>query len=194
MIPEQFTFIGIIIASIAGLTYLIDTIRGRAQPNRVTWGLWSLFSMIAFASQISQGVGIIAYATLVASVLPVSVFTASFFIKSAYWRTRPLDYICLAIALLGAVLWVKTDVANYALVFAILADLAAGLPTLIKSIKHPETESWRAYAIDIAGYGIMLLAVQVWTFENYSFVLYLTIMSTLFTVFSFRGRPKQSRV
>ncbi len=42
MINEKFIILGVIIGSIGTFTYLVDTIKGKVKPNRVTWFLWAL--------------------------------------------------------------------------------------------------------------------------------------------------------
>ena len=186
MLPEYFAIIGALIASLGGLYYLYETIQGKAKPNRVTWILWAVFPMIIFVAQRVQGVEGVSWATLAAGVTPMLVVVASFFNKKAYWKTQPLDYACLAVGVLGIVLWAVTDNANLAIAFSILADFAAAVPTIIKSYKRPETESWVAYAITAAGLLITVFAISTWTFENYAFVLYILFANGLLAVLACR--------
>jgi hypothetical protein len=94
----------------------------------------------------------------------------------------------MAAAILGIILWAITDNPNLAILFALLADMLAGVPTLIKSYRHPESESWIAYAISTLGFGISILAIQTYNFENVLFVAYLFIMNGAFAVLASRGR------
>lgn len=177
MLPEYFAIVGAVIASLGNGYYLYETLKGRAQPNRVTWSLWAIFPMITFVAQRVQGVEGLSWITLASGAMPIFIVAASFFNKEAYWKSSKLDYSLLVAALVGITLWAITDEPNIAIVFSIAADLLAGMPTIIKCYKHPATESWVAYSINVLGFGIGLLAVQRWTFENYSFVLYLTLIN-----------------
>jgi len=40
------------------LGYLIDTIKVKVQPNKITWFIWALAPSIAFVSEFIQGVDI----------------------------------------------------------------------------------------------------------------------------------------
>lgn len=71
---------------------------------------------------------------------------------------------------------------------ALLADVLAGIPTLIESYRHPESESWIAYTISAVGFGISLLSVQTYDFENTAFVAYIFVMNSAFAVLASRGR------
>jgi energy-converting hydrogenase Eha subunit A len=188
MIPEYFAVIGAIIASLGGLYYLYETIAGKAQPNRVTWLLWGIFPMVIFAAQRAQGVEGMSWTSFVAGFTPLLVVTASFFNKKAYWKTEPRDYYLMAAAIVGIILWAVTDNPNLAILFSLLADLLAGLPTLIKCYKHPASESWIAYAISTLGFGISVLSIQQYTFENYAFAMYLLVVNGLFAALAVRGR------
>jgi hypothetical protein len=186
MLPEYFAIVGAIIASLGGLYYLYETITGKSQPNRVTWLLWGLFPMITFVAQRSQGVEGASWLTFAAGFTPFLIVAASFINKKAYWKTQPRDYILMGAAVLGLVAWFITDEPNLAILFTLIADLFAGIPTLIKAYKHPETESWIAYAISTLGFGIGILAIHTFNFQNSAFVIYLFAIQLLLTAFSIR--------
>ena len=191
MLPESFAIIGAIIGSLGGLYYLYETIVGRAQPNRVTWLLWGIFPMVIFVAQRAQGVEGLSWTSFVAGATPLLIVAASFLNKDASWRSERRDYYLMAAAITGIVLWAITDDPNLALLFALLADMLAGVPTLIKSYRHPRSESWIAYAISAFGFGISFLAVQTYNFENTAFVAYLFAMNGACAVLASRGRRPQ---
>jgi hypothetical protein len=186
MIPEYFAVVGAIVASLGGVYYLYETIVGKAKPNRVTWFLWGLFPMIIFVAQRAQGVEGLSWATFTAGLTPFLVFLASFLNKKAYWKTEPRDYYLMAAAIAGIILWALTDSPNLAILFSLVADFLAGLPTLLKSYRHPQTESWIAYAISTLGFGVGILAIPSFTFENYAFISYLFILNGLLAIFASR--------
>ena len=189
MIDPKYALIGALLASLGGFYYLYETIKGTAKPNRITWLLWFIFPMLAFFAQITQGVGIISWVSFVSGFTPLLIFIASFFNKKAYWKTRPLDYVCFAAAIVGISLWAITDNANLAILFAIIADIFAAAPTLIKCIKQPQTESWIAYGISAVGFGFTILTVQNWTFQESAFIIYLTGVNGIMALFAVR-KPK----
>jgi hypothetical protein len=186
VLPEYFAVIGAVIGSIGGLYYLYETIIGKAQPNRVTWLLWGLFPMIIFVAQRARGVEGLSWASFAAGFTPILILLASFLNEKAYWKTQPRDYYLMAAAVAGIVLWALTDNPILAILFALVADLLAGLPTVMKSYRHPETESWIAYAISTLGFGMGVLAIQTFTFENYAFIGYLFLMNGLLALLASR--------
>jgi hypothetical protein len=82
-----------------------------------------------------------------------------------------------------------TDNANIAIGFALLADLLAGVPTLIKCYTHPQSESWVAYAISTAGFTLGILTIQEFNFQNAAFVTYLFLINGLMAILAVRKSP-----
>lgn len=192
MIPENLAVVGALIASIGGLYYFYQTLVGKTQPNRVTWLLWGVFPMITFFAQRAQGVEGLSWATLTSGLTPFLVLGASFLSRKAFWKSQPLDYACMAVGVLGIVLWAITDNPNLAIAFAILADTAAAVPTLIKCRRHPASESWLAYGMSTVGYGFTMLTIQTWSFQNFAFITYLTLINLSMAVLSF-NHPKYTQ-
>ena len=190
MLPSYFAIIAAIVSSLGTLYYFYETLKGKAQPNRVTWILWAIFPMIIFFAQRSQNTGVMSIISLSAGVLALLVFTASLFNKKAYWKTKPFDYACLVLAIIGMVLWWLSKDANVAIVFAILADGLAAAPTIKKAYLHPNSESWQAYALSALGFFIGILAIQKWDFTNYAFVIYLFALNGLIALLAAK-KPKQ---
>lgn len=190
MIPDYFAVIGAVLGSLGGFYYLVETAVGKVQPNRVTWLLWGLFPMIVFIAQRVQGVQNLSWATFAAGFTPLLIVLASFINKKAYWKTEPRDYRLMAAATVGLILWAITKEPNLAILFSLVADFLASLPTVIKAYKHPETESWLAYAISAVGFGVGVLAIQTFTFENYAFISYIFLINALLAFFAFRKGSK----
>ena len=186
MIPESFAVVGAIVGSLGGFYYLYETIIGRVKPNRVTWLLWGLFPMIIFVAQRAQGVEGLSWVSFAAGLTPLLILLASFVNKQAYWETERRDYYLMAGAIAGIVLWALTDDPNLAILFSLGADVLAAVPTLLKAYRHPQTESWIAYAISTVGFGISILAIPSFTFENAAFVGYIFLLNGLLAVLGTR--------
>jgi hypothetical protein len=189
MLPEFFAVIGSVIASTGGIYYAYLTLKGQVKPHKITWFFWSAFPMIAFAAQLSQGVGLVAWATFVAGVPPILVLMGSLFNKEAAWETRTVDYGFSVAGILSVIAWQITNIPNIALTFALLADLFVALPTIIKTYQFPETENWKAYSVSAFGFLLAVIAIHVWTYENYAFVIYLFLLNLSLAVLAARRPP-----
>lgn len=194
MLPGSFAIFGALLGSLGGFYYLYETILGRAQPNRITWLLWGIFPMVIFVAQRVQGVEGVSWASFVAGFTPLLIVLASFFNRKAYWKTQPRDYGLMVAAILGLILWAVTDNPNLALLFSLVADILASLPTLLKAYRHPQTESWKAYAISTLGFGISLLSVKTYDFENAAFVAYVVVLNGVLAVLASRSRTGSPRI
>jgi len=182
MIDEKFVFVGVILNLIGGLSYLIDTILGKTKPNKVTWLLWALAPLIAFTAEIKQGVGLASLMTFMVGFNPLLIFLASFVNKKSSWKINRFDIACGALSMLGIILWIITRVGNVAILFSIAADALAGIPTVIKSYKAPETESYLIYLMAAVSALITLLTIDVWNFQHWGFPLYILLLAMLIFV------------
>lgn len=179
MINPNFVIVGFIIQCIGGWSYLVDTVKGKIQPNRVTWFLWTLAPLIAFAAEVKQGVGLQSLMTFSVGFIPLLVFIASFFNKKAVWQLGRLDFVCGALSIVGLVLWLVTKVGDIAILFAILSDALAAVPTIIKSYRAPESESYSVYFAGLINGGITLLTITAWNFATWGFPVYITLLNLL---------------
>ena len=139
--------------------------------------------LIAFSAQIKEGVGFHqALLTFTAGFIPLVIFVASFVNKKSYWRLGRLDLSCGALSLIGLVLWLVTGTGLIAIFFAIIADGLAAFPTVVKSIKFPETENWVIYFAASLSALITLLTINVWSFETFAFSLYIFLLTLMLSV------------
>ena len=173
--------------------YLWDTIKGKVKPNRVSFLLWAVAPMIAFAAQIKQGVGLESLMTFSTGFLPLLTLIASFTNKSAEWKLTKFDLACGFLSVVGLILWLITKVGNVAIFFSIVADGLAALPTMIKAYKYPETEIALPWLATCIGVTLTLLTLQEWTFANSGFIIYIFIVDLIifiFVQFKFGSRIK----
>ncbi len=175
MLDPRFAILGALITVAGSASYARDTLRGRTQPNRVTWMLWTLAPLIAFAAEVVQGVGLASLMTLAVGVGPLLVVIASNLDPRAYYRLTRFDGICAVLSLAALVAWGLTGTGNIAIMFSILADLFGLVPTLRKARRDPASESASAFVASGCGAIITLLTVSVWTFANVGFPLYILV-------------------
>lgn len=179
MISEKFVWLAAIIELIGGLSYVIATLRGKTRPNRVSWFLWFLAPMIAFASQLHQGVYAQALLTFMAGFNPLLVLIATFISHKSQWKITRLDVICGSLSVMGLAFWLLADAPNVAIFFSIFADAMAGVPTIIKSYKEPETEHGLVFLGGAIASVITLLTIQGWKFQNAAFSVYILIICVI---------------
>jgi hypothetical protein len=169
--------------------YIRDTIRGTTKPNRVSWFLWGTAPLIAVAASLSSGVTLAVLPVFMSAFCPLLVFGASFWNPNAYWKLEWFDYACGAFSLLALALWAITSNALVAIFFAILADFAAGYPTLIKAWRYPETETMLTYALALVSF-LPSFIVAAPSYEAYAFPVYLVVMNASIVMAIVWGRRR----
>ena len=182
MLHSNFVIIGALIGAIGSIAYLLNTLKGKVKPNRVTFLLWSIAPMIAFWAQVEQGVGLAALMTFSTGFMPLTVFLASFVNKQAEWKLTKFDLICGILSVLGLVLWMITKIGNVAIFFSIVADGLAAIPTIVKAYKYPDTEIAWPWIATVFGIVLTLLTLSSFTFANCGFILYILVVNILIYV------------
>lgn len=179
MLNSNFVYLAALFVIFGGYDYIVQTIKGKVKPNRVTWFLWTLAPMVAFFAEIQKGVGIQALMTFMVGFIPLLVLIASFLNKKSYWRLEKFDLVCGLLSLIGIFLWWLTKEGNIAIFFSILADGLAAAPTIVKSYRFPETESALAFFWFALNGAVTILTITNWNFQNYGFPVYILLVDFL---------------
>jgi hypothetical protein len=170
-------FLGAAVQLVGIWSYIKDTVKGDAKPNRVSWLLWSIAPLIGTAAAISDGVTWAILPVFMSGFGPLLVFIASFVNKNSYWKLEKFDYWCGALSLLALLLWWITKIPEVAILFAILSDGLAAIPTLVKSWKYPETENAGPFTAGLFNSLTSFAAVKMWNFSSIAFPIYLVIVN-----------------
>lgn len=187
MLNVNFILIGVALQFLTGIGYAFDTIKGKVKPNRVSWFLWMLAPGIAFFAEIKQGVGLQSLMTFIVGFVPLMILLASFVNKKSYWKIGKLDIVCGIFSLIGLALWVITQTGTIAILFSILADALAGMPTIIKAYKDPESEGALVFWAGVIMAGITILTITHWTIAESAFPIYIFLINlTIASLVSFK--------
>jgi hypothetical protein len=183
MIPEYFAYLTIIFGLIGVWFYIKDTFLGKTRPNRVSWIFWTTAPLVGVFISYKSGVSIpILASTFMAGFGPLLVVLASFFNKNSYWKITKFDIGCGVLSAVAIIIWITTKDGVISLIFAILADLFAGLPTVIKSWKHSDTETIGPYLSGNLNSIITFFIIKDFSFLNLGFPIYLLVLNTIITL------------
>lgn len=175
MLDPHLVFLGAACTLAGSGYYAVQTLRGRARPNRVTWFLWALAPLIGFAAELDRGVGLPAVLTLSVGLGPALVFCSSL-VASGYWRVSGFDVACGAVSLTALVAWLSADDPTTAVALAVLADLMGGVPTFVKTWVAPWTEPPPAFLAVLANGTITLLTIDRWDVATAGFPAYIAAL------------------
>lgn len=153
MIFKVLGILSAIIFILGDIPYLLDTIKGRIKPHRVTWGVVFLLNIIGFANQYAAGARNSLWLFGAAVAMTGAIFFAS--IKHGVGGRSKLDIFALITSLIGIVLWQVFDSPLLSVLANVFVGVVCLIPAFAKARKYPETENGIAY---LAGAVSALLA------------------------------------
>jgi len=173
--PSVFIVISSLLALISPIVYSIAIFKGEAKPHRTTRLVLLLITSLTTASLFAQKNQVAIYLAGVSTIQSIMIFTLS--LKRGMGGWSKTDMLCLFIALIGIALWRITENPVVALYCAIGADFAGMIPALIKTSKFPKTEVWTFYLLDVFAAFFILLALETWTLQEYSYPIYIMLIN-----------------
>ena len=188
MLPEKIIFIGVLINLICTVWYIRGIFYSGTKPNLVSWFIWTLAPFIGVFLQLKAEAGLSVLGTLMAGFGPFLVLLFSLFKKNSFWKIKTFDVICGLIALFSLILYILTHNLGISILFAILSDFLAYIPTILKTYKFPETENSSIFAGGIINNILALLITKNWIFAIYAFPVYLVLANLIEVYFIYRKK------
>ena len=175
--PEAlFGLMSAVLSTFAFLPYILDTLRGRTQPQRASWLIWSLLGSIAFVSQVFEGAshslwfaGIQVSGTIVIFLLSIARGVGGF--------VQAKDRLVLLAAAAGLGIWYLTDTPAYALGISVTISMLGGLVTICKAFKSPDSETMTTWAVSFVAAICAILAVGQLDWVLLAYPVYLLILN-----------------
>jgi hypothetical protein len=188
MLPEQIIFVGVLVNLLSSLWYVKNVVYGNTRPNLISWFIWMLAPFIGVFFQLKAGAGLSVLPVFMAGFGPLLVIIFSLFKKNAYWKIVKLDIICGILSFLALILYIFTHNLGISILFAILSDGLAAIPTIIKSWKFPETETATIYLGGMFSNILGLFIIKNWIFSIYSFSIYFIIINAAIVFSMYRKK------
>jgi hypothetical protein len=175
----------ILISSISVfISYLIyewAMVKGRARPHRTTRLVILIITAVGASSLFAQNDRVVFIFLGICAVQSLVMFAMS--LKWGMGGWAKIDILCLAVALLGVVLWRVTSDPALALYACVIADLAGMVPALVKTYRLPGSEYYLSYIFDLVAIVLTILAIRNGGFNEYLYPTYLVIVNSLMLVF-----------
>lgn len=168
-----FVFLSVALVLVAVPPYILDTIRGKTKPERMTWFLLTTLGAIAFYGQVKVG----ATWSLFFSGLDLlgSMTVLALSLRYGVGGTERRDIIALIIAVVGLIISLTVHEPIIAIVGVILADLAAIFVTLLKVWRDPSSETTISWLLFGTAGVFGLLTIRPWIFTIALYPLYLVL-------------------
>ncbi len=183
MSSDSHTLIGYIAGVISFLgfaPYIIATIKGKNRPNRATWMIWFLVSIILLVSYQASGGTHTLWVMRTNVLFSGTLALLSWKYGASGWSA--LDVGCLIGALFGLLLWWFFDSPLPTLYISIGIDIVGAIPTVKKSWKNPFEEDRLTWILFWVANTLNLFAMPSWSVPIASYPVYLFLISGVMTV------------
>jgi len=194
MLPENIIFVGVLINLVGLFWYIRDIVKGGTKPNLVSWFFWSLAPFIGVFFQLKAGAGLSILPIFMAGFTSLIVIIISVLKKNGYWKINTFDVLCGVISLFALILYVFTRNLSISILFAIISDALAYIPTIRKSWNFPESETGLMYTTGIVSNLIGLLTIKMWTFPIYSFGIYIVLFNSMVVFSIYRKKIFKTKI
>ena len=182
----------LVINCIGYIPYFKGIFEGRVKPQRITWGIWTILTSIAFINQVANGGGWSALFFGSTTLLVVGVFVLSF--KYGVGGSSKLDQAVLGMAFLLTAMWAITGDTVNSTYFVIAIDSIGALPTIVKAYKNPETEVYLQWFMAALAGGLSLLAVgKNGSLVLYAYPIYVFIFNMIIVTAKYSGQRVKNR-
>lgn len=171
--------------------YLVNMLRGQAQPHAYTWLIWFITSATAAGVILTEGGGLGGLALAVGTLLTLAVFVLSF-----RYGTRNItrtDTTVLIAALAAVIVWWRLHAPLAALLMVTAIDTAGYIPTWRKSFEEPWSEtvwSWVLYTLSNL---CSLLALQAFNALTATYIVATIVANVTVIAICLARRPVVAR-
>ena len=175
------------IAMLAVIPYIRDIIKKTTRPNTVSWSIWVLLLFISILAQINAGASW-SVILLIGDFIGTSTIAVLSFVGYGYGKYTWIEWTCLTLAILAIVSWQLTSQPVLAIAFAIIADAMAGIPTLVKAYRDPQSEHPTMWFVIALGSLLAILSTTIFNLANLLFPVYLLLIDGTIGVLALMGR------
>jgi hypothetical protein len=178
---------------VAYLPYAYAIVRGRAQPQRASWLIWSVLSTMAFLAVLSEGGSKSLMFTGSQTAGTIAIFLMSFWRGAGSFWSRT-DMCVLGVAGLGLCLWWWTDAAGWAMALSIAIGSIGGVLTVLNAYWRPAFEAVVPWTLQVLAAILGVGSVMGGTALEIAYPLYLLVLYAAILGAALLGRARCGRV
>lgn len=168
---------GGIICLCASIPYILDIFRHETKPERAMWWIYSFLFVLLFAAQASARSGWVLVVT--AEYILSSLLTAILSLKYGFGSFHKRDYVSIAIAAAGILIWWLTGSPLLAIIMIIIVDFAGFWLTLLKTWYAPHSETLISWEISLVGSVLSIFATGRFSLTVTIYPVYAALTITL---------------
>lgn len=170
-------FLASALGIIGAAPYIYNTYRKKTKPHRFAWLIFLTLSVLLFASQLALGARsslIFVGWTVVNNLI---IFGLSLRKNAGYGDISIVNIISLALAVTSIVLWRVTDSPLIALVCLLIADGIGAMLIVVKTYKHPHTETIFMWSLGILAGILGMFAVGTLDYSLLAYPFYIALLN-----------------
>ncbi len=186
---ELLGLIAVALTIIGHLPYIKDIIKGKTKPHVFTWIVWAVVTILAFLGQWQKGGGAGSWTTGATGLITILIALLS--LKKGSRDIRKSDKLFFIAALVSTAPWYLTKDPTISIVIITLIDVFAFIPTIRKTFKSPDSETFFTYALNILRHGLSMTALANYNLATYLYPLSLLIMNGVVTFTIIKYRKKE---
>lgn len=171
------------------IPYIIELLRGETRPNRASWLIWSLSTLLLLWSSFTVGTHEAIWVPLADALGCGIIFLLSIWRGVGGWAKT--DLISLAICLISIILYFMSENVLIVLILNLLIYTSGYIPTIKKSISKPEEESFWAWSLFMIGVLLNLITIGISSDSGFTVWLYPSVLVlTVGTLYALLVRGK----
>ncbi len=172
--------IAVFLTFAAYVPYYRDILKGKTHPHIYSWSLWGLLTILLVALQILGGAGPATWVTASAGLLCLGVVILS--LKHGNKDITMSDKVVAVLSLIAIGFWLIADQPVISIIFVMLSDIFAFIPTVRKTWHKPYSETLSLYVTNAFRFSLALLAVKTYTFLSASWLILWAVVNGVFSV------------
>jgi hypothetical protein len=187
----MFQAIGLLAGGLSALSYVpyVRSIFNHgAKPERASWLIWSIGATLAVFSQHAEGASASLWFTILDVAGSYLVFVLSLWYGLGGFLRR--DVITLLLLGIGLVIWRITHNPIFALLMTMGIDASGAWLTIVKTLEHPESESYPAWLLLWTGSLLATVSVGKFNPAVLLFPVYMFFSTGAIVASIFVGRRK----
>lgn len=169
-----------LVGLIGFLPYIISTLQRKTRPNRASWWIWGILGVITGISYYYAGAENTIWVPACYAICQLITAVLSLRYGEGGWNR--LDKFCLAGAGFSLLLWWFFNSPLVALLFTLIIDGLAAIPTVVKSYTEPEQESCFSWTIFLIANTLNLIALEEWSISLAAYPFYLFYLSSTLSI------------
>lgn len=170
-------FIAAVLTFVAVAPYIIDIFKNKTKPHIFTWVIWAIVTLLVFFGQWQKGGGPGSWTTGIAGIITIFIALISF--KKGSKDITKLDIAMFIGALLGIVPWLLAKDPTLSVIILTIIDVLAFIPTIRKTIKDPQSETFISYVLHAIRHSLSIIALLNYNLATYIYPASLAVMNLI---------------